>query len=104
MSGVAVVGAGKQYAMGVRYYVVPHCLGEVDNISVSFTETQEVINKFLIKVNWYNYFWFLYRELGIGIVPYSPLGRGFFTGGAKFIESLSENDFRKVCAYNTFLL
>ncbi|KAM7461331.1 hypothetical protein LguiA_029452 [Lonicera macranthoides] len=35
------------------------------------------------------------RELGIGIVPYSPLGRGFFSGGAKFVESLSENDFRK---------
>ncbi|KAM7461345.1 hypothetical protein LguiA_029466 [Lonicera macranthoides] len=36
-----------------------------------------------------------YRELGIGIVPYSPLGRGFFSGGAKLIESLSDNDFRK---------
>ncbi|KAM7461335.1 hypothetical protein LguiA_029456 [Lonicera macranthoides] len=26
-------------------------------------------------------------ELGIGIVPYSPLGRGFFSSGAKLIES-----------------
>ncbi|KAJ0982446.1 hypothetical protein J5N97_010701 [Dioscorea zingiberensis] len=32
----------------------------------------------------------LCRELGIGIVPYSPLGRGFF-GGKGVVESLSEN-------------
>lgn len=30
------------------------------------------------------------RELGIGIVPYSPLGRGFFSGKA-VVESLPEN-------------
>ncbi|KAM7461340.1 hypothetical protein LguiA_029461 [Lonicera macranthoides] len=35
------------------------------------------------------------REFGIGIVPYSPLGRGFFSVGAKLIESFSDNDFRK---------
>ncbi|CAO1939072.1 unnamed protein product [Urochloa humidicola] len=35
------------------------------------------------------------RELGIGIVAYSPLGRGFFTSGAKLMESLSEQDIRK---------
>lgn len=32
------------------------------------------------------------RELGIGFVPYSPLGRGFLAGGA---TELSANDFRK---------
>lgn len=32
----------------------------------------------------------MYRELGIGIVPYSPLGRGFFAGKA-VVESLPEN-------------
>ena len=31
-----------------------------------------------------------YRELGIGIVPYSPLGRGFF-GGKASVESLPAN-------------
>ena len=31
-----------------------------------------------------------YRELGIGIVPYSPLGRGFF-GGKAVVESLPSN-------------
>ncbi|XAR48766.1 Perakine reductase [Bertholletia excelsa] len=35
------------------------------------------------------------RELGIGIVPYSPLGRGFLCGGASFIQNLAEGDFRK---------
>ncbi|KAL7081488.1 hypothetical protein ACP275_14G043000 [Erythranthe tilingii] len=36
------------------------------------------------------------RELGIGIVPYSPLGRGFFSTGPKLMENLSEGDFRKM--------
>ncbi|EEF26877.1 aldo/keto reductase, putative [Ricinus communis] len=35
------------------------------------------------------------RELGIGIVAYSPLGRGFFSLGTKLVESFSEVDFRK---------
>ncbi|PAN37609.1 hypothetical protein PAHAL_7G101900 [Panicum hallii] len=35
------------------------------------------------------------RELGIGIVAYSPLGRGFFSSGAKLMDSLSEQDVRK---------
>ncbi|MGA7161660.1 MAG: aldo/keto reductase [Bacteroidota bacterium] len=35
------------------------------------------------------------RELGIGFVPYSPLGRGFLTGQIKRIEDLPPNDFRR---------
>lgn len=35
------------------------------------------------------------RELGIGIVPFSPLGRGFFSAGAKILENLADNDMRK---------
>jgi len=35
------------------------------------------------------------RELGIGIVSYSPLGRGFFASGPKLVENLDNNDFRK---------
>jgi len=35
------------------------------------------------------------RELGIGIVAYSPLGRGFFSGGPKMLEKLEESDARK---------
>ncbi|KAI3470108.1 hypothetical protein Pfo_026771 [Paulownia fortunei] len=35
------------------------------------------------------------RELGIGIVTYSPLGRGFFSSGANLMQNLAEGDFRK---------
>ena len=34
------------------------------------------------------------RELGIGIVPYSPLGRGFLTGSIASRDQLPEDDFR----------
>ena len=37
----------------------------------------------------------LVRELGIGFVAYSPLGRGFLTGRFKSADSLEENDFRR---------
>ncbi len=35
------------------------------------------------------------RELGIGFVPYSPLGRGFLTGTIRSVDTLAENDFRR---------
>jgi len=35
------------------------------------------------------------RELGIGFVPYSPLGRGFLTGTAKRAEDYPDNDYRR---------
>jgi aryl-alcohol dehydrogenase-like predicted oxidoreductase len=35
------------------------------------------------------------RELGIGFVPYSPLGRGFLSGRFKSPEQLDEGDFRR---------
>jgi Predicted oxidoreductases (related to aryl-alcohol dehydrogenases) len=35
------------------------------------------------------------RELGIGFVPYSPLGRGFLTGRFKTIDDLQSNDYRR---------
>ena len=34
------------------------------------------------------------RELGIGFVAYSPLGRGFLTGKIKSLDTLSEGDYR----------
>jgi aryl-alcohol dehydrogenase-like predicted oxidoreductase len=34
------------------------------------------------------------RELGVGFVPYSPLGRGFLTGRLKRLEDLEADDFR----------
>jgi aryl-alcohol dehydrogenase-like predicted oxidoreductase len=35
------------------------------------------------------------RELGIGFVPYSPLGRGFLTGTVRSLDDLDEADFRR---------
>ncbi|MGH1550966.1 aldo/keto reductase [Leifsonia poae] len=35
------------------------------------------------------------RELGIGFVPYSPLGRGFLTGTIRSLDDLSDDDFRR---------
>ncbi|HEY0319672.1 MAG TPA: aldo/keto reductase [Pyrinomonadaceae bacterium] len=37
----------------------------------------------------------LLRELGIGLVPFSPLGRGFLTGTAKRAEEYEEEDYRR---------
>ena len=36
------------------------------------------------------------RELGIGFVPYSPLGRGFLTGTLRTLEQLADDDFRRI--------
>ena len=35
------------------------------------------------------------RELGIGFVAYSPLGRGFLTGGIRNLDALDANDWRR---------
>ncbi len=35
------------------------------------------------------------RELGIGFVPFSPLGRGFLTGQIRRFEDLEEGDYRR---------
>ena len=35
------------------------------------------------------------RELGIGFVAYSPLGRGFLSGAIRSVDDLDENDFRR---------
>jgi aryl-alcohol dehydrogenase-like predicted oxidoreductase len=37
----------------------------------------------------------LLRQLGIGLVPFSPLGRGFLTGTAKRAEEYPEGDYRR---------
>jgi len=37
----------------------------------------------------------LLRELGIGFVPYSPIGRGFLSGAITSLEHLSSDDFRR---------
>lgn len=35
------------------------------------------------------------RELGIGFVPYSPLGRGFLAGAIRSLDQLDDTDFRR---------
>ena len=35
------------------------------------------------------------RELGIGFVPYSPLGRGFLTGRYRSLDDLASDDYRR---------
>ncbi|WP_030153729.1 aldo/keto reductase [Streptomyces sp. NRRL S-244] len=35
------------------------------------------------------------RELGVGVVPYAPLGRGFLTGRYGSVEKLAESDVRR---------
>ena len=37
----------------------------------------------------------LLRELGIGLVAYSPLGRGFLTGSIRSLDDLDEDDLRR---------
>jgi aryl-alcohol dehydrogenase-like predicted oxidoreductase len=37
----------------------------------------------------------LLRELGIGLVPFSPLGRGFLSGNVKRAEKYPKDDFRR---------
>ncbi|MFE9426386.1 aldo/keto reductase [Kitasatospora sp. NPDC006697] len=36
------------------------------------------------------------RELGIGLMPYAPLGRGFLTGAIETPDQLAEGDFRRI--------
>ena len=36
------------------------------------------------------------RELGVGVVAYSPLGRGFLTGKVGSLKQLGEGDYRSV--------
>src|SRR5438105_10972178 len=38
------------------------------------------------------------RELGVGFVPYSPLGRGFLTGQIKRFEDLPADDYRRTAS------
>jgi aryl-alcohol dehydrogenase-like predicted oxidoreductase len=37
----------------------------------------------------------LVRQLGIGFVPYSPLGHGFLTGQIRTVEDIPDDDWRK---------
>ena len=63
-----------------------------------------ILRYIIILVQNLNLLSYLFRELGIGIVAYSPLGRGFFSSGSKVLENLTDDDFRKVCRSITPML
>jgi aryl-alcohol dehydrogenase-like predicted oxidoreductase len=45
-----------------------------------------------------------FRELGIGIVAYSPLGRGFFSSGTKITDTFTKEDYRQVCGKASYYI
>ena len=45
----------------------------------------------------------LLRELGIGLVPFAPLGRGFLTGAVKRAEEYPVGDFRQSHFFGHFI-
>ena len=63
----------------------------IQNLFLKIFKAEQIINLLIISL-------FLLRELGIGIVPYSPIARGFFASGPELIHNLAEDDWRKVCA------
>ncbi|MFS7908557.1 putative perakine reductase [Helianthus anomalus] len=40
-------------------------------------------------------------KLGIGIVTYSPIGKGFLAQGPKLLENIPKNDYSQVCGLFT---
>jgi hypothetical protein len=71
--------------------VFPYCTSIADLLGLKTSDLFLLLSVCFI-------YWYLYpcRELGIGIVAYSPLGRGFFGSGPKIVSELSDQDFRKV--------
>lgn len=39
------------------------------------------------------------QELGIGVVAFNPLGKGFFASGSNISSKFGDNDFRKVSKF-----
>ena len=85
-----LVGAGKVRHLGlseawadtIRRAHATHPIAALQSEYSLFTRDQEEILPLL-------------RELGIGLVPYSPLGRGFLTGQIRSVEDFADDDFRR---------
>ena len=85
-----LVAAGKVRHLGlseawtdtVRRAAATHPIAALQSEYSLFTRDQEELLPLL-------------RELGIGLVPYSPLGRGFLTGQIRSVEDFADDDFRK---------
>ncbi|WP_328306246.1 aldo/keto reductase [Actinomycetospora sp. NBC_00405] len=76
------IGLSEAWTDTIRRAAATHPIAALQSEYSLFTRDQEEILPLL-------------RELGIGLVPYSPLGRGFLTGQIRSIEDFADDDFRK---------
>jgi aryl-alcohol dehydrogenase-like predicted oxidoreductase len=76
------IGLSEAWTDTIRRAHATHPITALQSEYSLFTRDQEAILPLL-------------RELGIGLVPYSPLGRGFLTGQIRSIEDFADDDFRK---------
>ncbi|MDD7919085.1 aldo/keto reductase [Actinomycetospora callitridis] len=76
------IGLSEAWTATIRRAHAAHPITALQSEYSLFTRDQEEILPLL-------------RELGIGLVPYSPLGRGFLTGQIRSIEDFADDDFRK---------
>src|ERR1700753_2202079 len=63
-----------------------HAVQPVSVLQTEYSIFERVVEKEILPTT---------RELGIGFVAYSPLGRGFLTGEIKRFEDLAPDDFRR---------
>jgi aryl-alcohol dehydrogenase-like predicted oxidoreductase len=76
------LGLSEAWSDTLRRAAATHPIAALQSEYSLFTRDQEEILPLL-------------RELGIGLVPYSPLGRGFLTGQVRSVEDFADDDFRK---------
>jgi aryl-alcohol dehydrogenase-like predicted oxidoreductase len=76
------LGLSEAWADTIRRAHATHPIAALQSEYSLFTRDQEELLPLL-------------RELGIGLVPYSPLGRGFLTGQVRSVEDFADDDFRK---------
>jgi aryl-alcohol dehydrogenase-like predicted oxidoreductase len=76
------LGLSEAWADTIRRAHATHPIAALQSEYSLFTRDQEELLPLL-------------RELGIGLVPYSPLGRGFLTGQIRSVEDFADDDFRK---------
>jgi aryl-alcohol dehydrogenase-like predicted oxidoreductase len=76
------IGLSEAWTDSIRRAAATHPIAALQSEYSLFTRDQEEILPLL-------------RELGIGLVPYSPLGRGFLTGQIRSVEDFADDDFRR---------
>ena len=76
------IGLSEAWTDAIRRAAATHPIAALQSEYSLFTRDQEEVLPLL-------------RELGIGLVPYSPLGRGFLTGRIRSVEDFADDDFRR---------